>query len=1090
MRCCVLSVMTEILLNQLSHEGLDDNAKEQRDLYLELLEEHTMDSNAFVRSRVLQLWQKIVQNNAVPKIRFLMVVDLAIERILDRSSNVCKHAISLLKVILEHNPYGAQLNIQQLANQLLLAEEQMQTLERKIGSFKNMSRENIWESLQPDIIIFLSSIINFSEEEEEASQLTQLLTKDTLQENIKTVAVFLTNRKFEQAYNMIRTIERAFPAAKTIKSDMPPSNTLNYYLTIMKEMFMMYAPSEEECQPEVDGNKPEEEEAVDEDVSKEQEELKMQKVLVTFLMDCLEFSKKVEDAVLNVILILNEESIAEVLEAINFLSTTYQFGVPKAEKGVQEMLSLVFRKEPAVKEAVTAAYSTLYLTVDLPSKREKAIEKVNRLSKLASSLDFGQLEALTSLIVGWLKSKELDDEFINVLLDRVKAQNIEIYKKQTALVLLGMVTQEHPELVKTHLPLLINRGLRVDCSDPNNVVILTCKIISNISLCKATPDEKRYPPDHEMFTLLIGNIRESFTKLEGSEIFIQMAEEAVNVIMEFCSVPNEICGELLCDLFEMMRLDPSLEADQINDNTILNINESCTASNDTISNPNTNPIQGEDVVKDKNLSKRMNVKTDTFLRFLFLVGHVAFKYSQFLEGYYLETLKQKLRTKFKTLSPSRDSNKIKEITRRSIKSKQAKGEEETVTESDLLAAADDMATEQVRHMLDSDVVCGNGVLAGFSLLIIDVCKNPKKYQNPLITCVAATALAETMMVSSVFCNENMQLLVTMLEKCSEENVRLSLVIVFGDLLFKFPNTVEPWTRFLYARLRDESWKVRRNTLLVLSHLVTNEMVKVKGQISEVALCIVDENEEIVDLAKRFFSELSLKGNTLYNVLPDIISHLSNPASDVTVEEKNFEIILKYIMDQIQKEKQLENLVEKLCKRMKESICERQWKDLAFCLSLLPWSDRSLRRLIDHAYCFCDRLLYQPVATLFLNIVATVTRSNKPGLKEIGAELNTIIDEVITKGSADHLQDPDDTVSELPSLPTKTPAKNPRKTPRKTPAKTPGNKRTGKKNKKVKYSSESEDDNADLDNSEDEEEKEIFKAVPKTTRSGRSVARLF
>lgn len=46
----------------------------------------------------------------------------------------------------------------------------------------------------------------------------------------------------------------------------------------------------------------------------------------------------------------------------------------------------------------------------------------------------------------------------------------------------------------------------------------------------------------------------------------------------------------------------------------------------------------------------------------------------------------------------------------------------------------------------------------------------------------------------------------------------------------------------FFRLRDESWKVRLSTLLVLSHLVTNEMVKVKGQISEVALCIVDENE--------------------------------------------------------------------------------------------------------------------------------------------------------------------------------------------------------------------------------------------------------
>lgn len=44
--------MTEILLKQLSHDALDDVAKEQRDLYLELLEEHTSDSNAFVRSKV------------------------------------------------------------------------------------------------------------------------------------------------------------------------------------------------------------------------------------------------------------------------------------------------------------------------------------------------------------------------------------------------------------------------------------------------------------------------------------------------------------------------------------------------------------------------------------------------------------------------------------------------------------------------------------------------------------------------------------------------------------------------------------------------------------------------------------------------------------------------------------------------------------------------------------------------------------------------------------------------------------------------------------------------------------------------------
>jgi uncharacterized OB-fold protein len=36
-----------------------------------------------------------------------------------------------------------------------------------------------------------------------------------------------------------------------------------------------------------------------------------------------------------------------------------------------------------------------------------------------------------------------------------------------------------------------------------------------------------------------------------------------------------------------------------------------------------------------------------------------------------------------------------------------------MTETDLLAAADDTATEEVRNMLDSQIVNGDGVIAGF-----------------------------------------------------------------------------------------------------------------------------------------------------------------------------------------------------------------------------------------------------------------------------------------------------------------------------------------------------------------------------------------
>ena len=52
----------------------------------------------------------------------------------------------------------------------------------------------------------------------------------------------------------------------------------------------------------------------------------------------------------------------------------------------------------------------------------------------------------------------------------------------------------------------------------------------------------------------------------------------------------------------------------------------------------------------------------------------------------------------------------------------------------------------------------------------------------------------------------------------------------GDLAFRFPNAMEPWTSRMYARLSDDSQVVRYNTLMVLTHLILNDMVKVKGQV--------------------------------------------------------------------------------------------------------------------------------------------------------------------------------------------------------------------------------------------------------------------
>jgi len=61
---------------------------------------------------------------------------------------------------------------------------------------------------------------------------------------------------------------------------------------------------------------------------------------------------------------------------------------------------------------------------------------------------------------------------------------------------------------------------------------------------------------------------------------------------------------------------------------------------------------------------------------------------------------------------------------------------------------------------------------------------------------------------------------------------------------------------LHCRLRDESTPVRKNTLLVLAHLILNDMIKVKGQISEMASCVIDDNAQIAGHARIFFSDLA------------------------------------------------------------------------------------------------------------------------------------------------------------------------------------------------------------------------------------------
>lgn len=235
---------------------------------------------------------------------------------------------------------------------------------------------------------------------------------------------------------------------------------------------------------------------------------------------------------------------------------------------------------------------------------------------------------------------------------------------------------------------------------------------------------------------------------------------------------------------------------------------------------------------------------------------------------------------------------------------------------------------------------------------------------------AVLCMTKLMCVQADYCDTNLQLLFTILERASHSHVRSNAVTALGDLAFRFPNLVEPWSTRIYAALRDEHTQVRTNTLMALTHLILNDMVKVKGQIVEIAVCLLDDERRIADLARIFFHELARKSaNAIYNILPDTISCLSR-----RVGSAQFKEVIGFLIGLLDKDKHAEGMIDKLCHRFRVIEGEQESRDLAYCISLLNVSERGLKKLNDNFKSFAPALVDDAVYKSFTTVLAKARKN--------------------------------------------------------------------------------------------------------------------
>ncbi|KAL3033698.1 hypothetical protein AAZX31_02G150300 [Glycine max] len=665
--------------------------------------------------------------------------------------------------------------------------------------------------------------------------------------------------------------------------------------------------------------------------------LEQTRALVASLEAGLRFSKCIGATMPTLVQLMASSSATDVENTILLLMRCKQFQIDDSEECLRKMLPLVFSQDKSIYEAVESAFHTIYI-------RKSPIETANNLLSLATDSNIGDLAAL-EFIVGALVSKgEISSSTISALWDffcfNVGGTTAE--QSRGALSVLCMVAKTSSGVLGSHFQDIIDIGFgRWSKVDPL-LARTACLAIQRLS-----EDDKK--------KLLASSSARIFGFLESlitgfwlpANIWFAAADKAIAAIYAIHPTPETIAADMIKKSLSSVCNDGGVN------------------------------VQSD--IDTSSGSMPLTVQVAKLGRCLFIISHVAMNQLVYIESCARKIQKQKLtKEKKDNENQNLDSN----------------GTVSTGTQKDNdinaelgFAASEDAALDALFEKAEKEIVSGGsneknliGICATF---LSKLCKNLGLMQKyPELQASAMLALCRLMIIDADFCDANLQLLFTVVEGAHSEIVRSNCTIALGDLAVRFPNLLEPWTENMYARLKDPCASVRKNAVLVLSHLILNDMMKVKGYINEMAVRLEDEDERISNLAKLFFLELSKKGNNpIYNLLPDILSKLSQQ----NLSKDSFCNIMQFLIASIKKDRQMEALVEKLCHRFSGVTDVRQWEYISYCLSQLSFTEKGMKKLIELFKSYEHVLSEDSVMDHFRNIL------NK-GKKFAKLELKACIEE--------------------------------------------------------------------------------------------------
>ena len=194
-----------------------------------------------------------------------------------------------------------------------------------------------------------------------------------------------------------------------------------------------------------------------------------------------------------------------------------------------------------------------------------------------------------------------------------------------------------------------------------------------------------------------------------------------------------------------------------------------------------------------------------------------------------------------------------------------------------------------------------------------------------------------MLINQEFCKNNISFIFDLLNNDGiPSDLKLNVCLSFGDLVNRFPNIMITEVNKFFDGLHSPHKDVVKYTLTVISHLVLNDMLKMKGEVVDICMLLDHKDPSIRTHVQTFFNEINNKGNNvIYNIIPKALARLSNEFK--SLEYSKFKTIAITLLKYVDKEKHIEGLMDKLFVKLKNSTDSIEWRNNTFVLSELNYN---------------------------------------------------------------------------------------------------------------------------------------------------------